>query len=238
MDYAGFTRPVWQWLHEGDDLGRSFFGSPSSTPSLPASAVVATMREVHAEMPWRSQAASSLHLDSHDVARFRTAVGGGGSGGISTAGRERHLAGVALQMALPGVPTVFAGDEIGLTGVDGEHARTPFPWHRRDDWDEPTLRAYRAWTALRRGCLALRSGGLRWVFAGVDAMTFLREHPDERVLVHVARADHPPVVLPLRALGITGEADVRVLLGSPARVADGELQLPAHGPAASAYVLG
>ena len=238
MDYAGFTRPVWQWLHEGDDLGRSFFGSPSSTPTLPASAVVATMREVHAEMPWRSQVASSLHLDSHDVARFRTAVGGGGSGDISTAGRERHLAGLALQMALPGVPTVFAGDEIGLTGVDGEHSRTPFPWHRREEWDAPTLEAYRAWTALRRGCVALRKGGLRWVSAGVDAMAFLREHADERVLVHVARADHPPVALPLRALGITGEADVRVLHGSPARVADGELVLPAHGPAASAYVLG
>jgi alpha-glucosidase len=238
MDYAGFTRPVWTWLSDGDDLGRSFFGAPAATPSLPASSVVATMREVHAEMPWRAQAASSLHLDSHDVARFRTAVGGGGSGGISPEGRDRHLAGLALQMSLPGVPTVFAGDEIGLTGVDGEHARTPFPWHRREDWDEPTLQAYRTWTALRRDRVALRRGGLRWVFAGDDAMTFLREHPDERVLVHVARADHPPVALPLRALGISGEADVRLLSGSPARVVDGELLLPAHGPAASAYALG
>jgi alpha-glucosidase len=141
-------------------------------------------------------------------------------------------------MTLPGVPTVFAGDELGLTGVDGEHARTPFPWHRREDWDEPTLQAYRSWTALRRGSVALRRGGLRWVFAGDDAMTFLREHRDERVLVHVSRADHPPVVLPLRALGIAGQADLRLLSGSAAEVADGELRLPAHGPAASAYVLG
>ena len=202
MDYAGFTRPVWTWLHEGDALGRSFFGQPATTPVLPASAVVATMREVHAAMPWRSQAASSLHLDSHDVPRFRTVVGGGGSGGVSAAGRDRHLAGLALQMALPGVPTVFAGDEIGLTGVDGEHARTPFPWHRRDEWDEPTLQAYRAWTALRRDHVALRRGGLRWVHAGDDAMTFLREHADERVLVHVARAPHDQLALPLRALGV------------------------------------
>jgi alpha-glucosidase len=189
-------------------------------------------------MPWRSQVASSLHLDSHDVARFRTAVGGGGSGGISSAGRERHLAGLALQMALPGVPTVFAGDEIGLTGVDGEHSRTPFPWHRRDEWDEQTLAAYRAWTSLRRDSVALRRGGLRWVHAGQDALTFLREHPDQRVLVHVARAAHPPVALPLRALGIAGERHVRVLHGAPARVSGDELLLPGGGPAASAYVLG
>ena len=238
MDYAGFTRPVWTWLHQGDDLRRSFFGQPASTPTLPASAVVATMREVHAAMPWRAQAASSSHLDSHDVPRFRTVVGGGGSGGISAAGRERHLAGLALQMSLPGVPTVFAGDELGLTAVDGEHARTPFPWHRRDDWDEPTLLAYRAWTALRREHVALRRGGLRWVHASEDAMTFLREHPDERVLVHVARAAHAAVALPLRALGVSGEDDVRVLHGSAARVSEGELLLPPDGPAASAYVLG
>ena len=238
MDYAGFTRPVWQWLHEGDALGRSFFGAPSSTPTLPAHAVVATMREVHAQMPWRSQVASSLHLDSHDVARFRTAVGGGGSGGISSAGRERHLAGLALQMALPGVPTVFAGDEIGLTGVDGEHSRTPFPWHRRGEWDAQTLAAYRTWTALRRECVALRRGGLRWVHAGQDALTFLREHPDQRVLVHVARAAHPPVTLPLRALGVAGEQQVRVLHGAPAQASGDLLLLPAGGPAASAYVLG
>jgi alpha-glucosidase len=196
------------------------------------------MREVHAAMPWRAQLASSLHLDSHDVPRFRTVVGGGGSGGISAGGRERHLAGLALQMSLPGVPTVFAGDELGLTGVDGEHARTPFPWHRRDDWDEPTLLAYRAWTALRRDHVALRRGGLRWVHASEDAMTFLREHPDERVLVHIARAPHAEVALPLRALGVAGEDGVRVLHGAAARVSGGELLLPPDGPAASAYVLG
>ncbi len=238
MDYAGFTRPVWTWLTDGDALGRGFFGQPAQTPRLPASSVVATMREVHATMPWRSQLASSLHLDSHDVPRFRTAVGGGGSGWITAAGRERHLAGLALQMSLPGVPTVFAGDELGLTGVDGEHARTPFPWHRRDEWDEPTLLAYRAWTALRHDHVALRRGGLRWVHAGDDALTFLREHPDERVLVHVARADHPPVALPLRALGVAGEDGVRLLHGAAARVVGDELLLPGDGPAASAYALG
>ena len=96
----------------------------------------------------------------------------------------------------------------------------------------------RTWTALRREHVALRRGGLRWVHAGEDAMTFLREHPDERVLVHVARAPHAAVALPLRALGVSGEDDVRVLHGSAARVSGGELLLPPDGPAASAYALG
>ena len=195
------------------------------------------MREVHAQMPWRAQAASTLHLDSHDVPRFRTLVGGGGSGGVSAGGRERHLVGVALQLSLPGVPTVFAGDEIGLTGVDGEHSRTPFPWDRPDSWDEPTLAAYRAWTALRREHVALRRGGLRWVHAGEDSMTFLREHPQERVLVHLARDDHPPVRLPLAALGLASADQLRPLAGSAVAGMGDDVQLPSGGPAAHAYRL-
>jgi alpha-glucosidase len=193
MDYAGFTGPVCTWLTHSPDLVFGF-GRPVATPSLPAHAVVATMREVHGAMPWRAQGASSLHLDSHDVPRFRTVVGGGSSGGVSAAGRERHLVGLAMQLTMPGVPTLFAGDELGLTGVDGEHARTPFPWDRPESWDAPTLEAFRSWIALRRTHVALRRGGLRWVHAGEDSMTFLREHPDERVLVHLARADQDPLV--------------------------------------------
>ncbi len=238
MDYAGFTRPVWTWLSAGEDLGQGFFGQPVLTPSLPGTSVVAAMREVHAEMPWRAQAASTLHLDSHDVARFRTAVGGGGSGTVSEVGRDRHLVGLALQTTLPGVPAVFAGDEIGLTGVDGEHARTPMPWHRRGEWDDETVQAYRRWIALRRNHIALRHGGLRWVHVAEDSMTFLREHAAERLLVHVARAEHEAVCLPLVALGLTSADGVDVLQGDPAPSHDDRvLRLPTSGPAAHAYLL-
>jgi alpha-glucosidase len=237
MDYAGFTGPALNWLTTGDLVGFSF-GRPAATPSLPGHAVVATMREVHAEMSWRAQAASTLHLDSHDVPRFRTLVGGGGSGGVSAAGRERHLVGLALQLSLPGVPALFAGDEIGLTGVDGEHARTPFPWDRPESWDAPTLEAYRSWIGLRREHVALRRGGLRWVHAGEDSMTFLREHPEERVLVHLARADHPPLRLPLAALGLTVLDQLRPLTGSAVGGSRDVVELPAGGPSAHAYRLG
>ncbi|MGO7984228.1 hypothetical protein ACC691_41085, partial [Rhizobium johnstonii] len=33
-----------------------------------------------------------------------------------------------LAVTLPGIPVVFAGDEFGLTGEDGEASRTPMPW--------------------------------------------------------------------------------------------------------------
>ena len=165
-------------------------------------------------------------------------MGGGGSGGVSAEGRDRHLVGLALQLTLPGVPALFAGDEIGLTGVDGEHARTPFPWDRPESWDAPTLEAYRSWIALRRGSVALRRGGLRWVQAGEDSMTFLREHPKERVLIHLARTDHPPVQLPLAGLGLTSLDELRRLAGVAVGGTGDVVELPSCGPAAHAYRLG
>jgi alpha-glucosidase len=246
MDYSGFTRPVWAWLNGGGpggpgvEHGLTFLGLPVGIPVLPGTAVVATMREVHARMPWRSWAASTTHLDTHDTPRFRTVTGGGTTGWVDAAGtgRDRHLVGLALQLTMPGVPTVFMGDELGLTGLDGEHARTPFPWGRPREWDTATFDAYVTWVGLRREQVALRRGGLRWVDVGADSMTYLREHPEQRVLVHVARDDHAGVRIPLRALGIRDLGQLDTLVGqAPTDGGDGTVALPRGGPAAHAYLL-
>ncbi|ROR93265.1 alpha-glucosidase [Salana multivorans] len=191
MDYAGASMPLWWWLAAPG--ARPHATVPLPIDPLPARDVVATMREVHARYPWAAVTASTVHLDSHDTARFRTLAGGGEHGGVddgssdSGLARARHLLGAGLQLTLPGVPALFAGDELGLTATTGEHARTPIPWDARETWDAATLDAYRELVALRREHPALRRGGLRWLSAGVDHLTFVREHPAGRVLVHAVR---------------------------------------------------
>lgn len=241
MDYQGFTRPLWVWLGGGaregvdDDAvphGLDFLGLPIDIPVLPGTSAVATMRDVHSRMPWAAQAASTLHLDSHDTPRFRTVAGGGSDGWVDDdgRGRTRHLLGLALQMTMPGVPSVFAGDELGLTGSNGEHARTPMPWDT-GVWDAATWEAYRTWVALRRDHVALRRGGLRWVGAGEDFMTFLREHPDERLLVHVVRpsvrADAPPVDVRIPASSLGRDATPETLAGEDLAIEGDDVVLPA-----------
>lgn len=248
MDYTGFTRPLWCWLNGGSPghelvptglaHGLDFLGLPVDIPVLGGESVHATMREFHAAMPWRSVVGSTLHLDSHDTPRFRTVAGGGGTGWIDSEGRgrERHLVGLGLQMTMPGIPMVFMGDELGLTGLDGEHSRTPFPWTRRAEWDDATLEEYRRWIALRREHVALRHGGLRWLHVDDDSLTFVREHPEETVLVHVNRQESAPVVLPLTALG-RPDARLEVLAGEACEVGASGLVLPGAGPATHVAVL-
>jgi alpha-glucosidase len=183
------------------------------------------MREFTAAVPWRAKAASMALLGSHDTARFRTVVGGD---------RERHGVGAVLLFTAPDVPMVFAGDEIGLAGRLGEDARRPMPWHAPQDWDEETLDRYARLARLRRSSEALTRGGLRWVDASPDSLTYLREAPGERLLVHVSRAAHRAVRLPVRRLGA---AAAETLEGADAVVVGGALVLPSAGPAAHVWRL-
>jgi alpha-glucosidase len=230
MNYAGFTRPVWTWLADhrpGAVAGDRFLGVPTGygVPSLPGRAVVAAIREATATMPWRALVAGMNALDTHDTARFITIVGGD---------LDRYAAGLTLLFTMPGAPMVFAGAETGIGGADGELARFPIPWDRPADWIPEVLGLHEELAALRRGSVALRRGGLRWLAAEEHALVFEREAPDgsERIVVLVSRAPHPPVILP----GWWFE-DATPLFGTqlPARSAEGAWRLPAGGPAAHVW---
>ena len=193
MNYAGFTRQVWCWLR-APEFRETFMGLPVEVPVVTGEQAVASLRAFHARIPWRSLLTSWNILGSHDTARIRTVVGT----------HERQVAALGLAVGLPGVPMVFAGDEIGATGWWGEDARTPFPWHDETKWDFDTLAAYRSLLTLRRDLVALAEGGLRWLHVGTDAIAFIREHPEQSVLVAVARNQAEPIRISLNELRGTG----------------------------------
>ena len=217
MNYAGFTRPVWSWLRSDDLALPDFLGVPGGVPRRPGSDVVATMRAFAARMSWRSLTNSWTMLGSHDTARILSVVGD----------RLRVEVALGLLMTLPGVPMIFAGDEIGLAGLNGEDARRPMPWHRPDEWDHLTLERYRALIAVRRDSEALRRGGLRWAHVDGDAIAFLRETESERVMVLARRAPGEPV----RIMGVAAATAESVYGGATAHCGqDGSVLLPGDGP--------
>jgi alpha-glucosidase len=222
MNYLAFTRPVWCWLRDPTDDHIKYLGDPLPVPRFGGAATARSITEVLAGQPWRSSVSGFNLLGSHDTSRFRSVCGSAG----------RQLAGAGLLFTFPGVPMVFAGDEVGLTGLDGDGARHPMPWESAQ-WDDDVLDGYRALGDLRRSSRALRHGGLRWVHADDDVLVYLRESTDERLLVQVSRADHSPIVLAHGVLD--GELGGR-RYGPADATRDGDaVVLPTVGPAAHVW---
>ncbi|GAA1219138.1 alpha-amylase family glycosyl hydrolase [Rhodoglobus aureus] len=207
MTYPSFTRPVWGWLTEPGDTSHVtadgsidpeawFFGQPiGGIPNYSARDFAEMTVRFTANIPWRIRVGNMNPLNTHDTARFRT-----------HAPAENMPLALALSVTLPGVPVVFAGDEFGLSGDDGEMSRTPIPWgSETDSTVAPTLELYRELIALRRSVPTLSHGGLRWLHVADDALVFVREDVDATVLVVAARSPLT-VTLPPNALAATGLA--------------------------------
>ncbi len=230
MNYSGFSWPIWSWLRDPASPARPF-GRPVPVPVRPAETVLRALREWRGRLGWRASAWSWNVLGSHDSARVRTLVGSPAA----------HRVAAGLQFTLPGVPMVFAGDELGLEGVTGEDARRPMPWHDESRWDRATLATYGDLARLRRAEVALRRGSLRWVHADGDTLAYLREHPEGSLLVVARRAAGAELNLPAEALGLAEGDGLALLLatepGLPQRlpVGGGTLTLPADGPVLSAW---
>ncbi|WP_209717664.1 glycoside hydrolase family 13 protein [Marmoricola sp. OAE513] len=200
MNYYGFSFPVWEWLRDPRRPTPSF-GLPVDLPRRGGAAMVAAMQAFTASFGWRATQASWNILGSHDSPRIRTITG---------SAALHHLAAV-LQFTLPGVPMIFAGDELGLEGVNGEDSRRTMPWGDEIAFKTRTRDVYRALAALRREHVALTRGSLRWAHVAEDEVAFLREHESGTLLVQVRRTpgeftELPGIVLEehLFGLGETG----------------------------------
>lgn len=176
MNYYGFSFPVWEWLRDPRRPTPSF-GLPVDLPRRDGAAMVTAMQAFTASFGWRATATSWNILGSHDSPRIRTITGSAGL---------HHLAAV-LQFTLPGVPMVFAGDELGLEGTDGEDSRRTMPWDDPAAFANPTRALYATLAGLRREHAALTAGSLQWVHVASDEVAFLREHADGTLLVQVRR---------------------------------------------------
>lgn len=174
MNYAGVQRPVLSWLGSHD--ARAALMPGPGLPRRDGIGMAAAIDAARAAVPWQVVLGSMSLLGSHDTSRWHSMA----------ADRDAAFAGLGLLLTLPGAPTLFAGDEVGLTGVGNEGARQPMPWGGAS-WDESVLSTYRRWIRFRSSSSALAHGGFRWVHRGVDDVAFLRESLDERLLVWATR---------------------------------------------------
>ena len=204
MNYQGFMRPFWNWMNRNPQITGGFQGLPFAMPKITGKQLVASMNQFSASIPWRSLVSSMTFLDTHDTARFRSVVLGD---------KSAHEAAIAMSLAYPGVPSIFAGDELGLEGIFGEDARRTIDWENSHNWDKQFLNAIKGLIRIRREHDAFSNGGLRWVAIEDEYLAFLRESKKESILFFISRG---PVKAKIN-LADLGLSIVRTLAGETAQ---------------------
>ncbi len=136
-------------------------------------------------------------LDSHDTPRFLTLCRGD---------RAAYRLAVLLQATLPGAPSIYYGDEVGLEGDNDPDCRRAFPWDGAARDDE--LHAFvRAALAARRALPALRADGVRVLGTVGAAIAYERTGAGEHVIVGVNAGDDPAeVALDAMSAAVAGGA--------------------------------
>jgi cyclomaltodextrinase len=141
-------------------------------------------------------------LSSHDVERIKTMLEGYLPDHYSQKHKEdlvdRQVRALSLWLyAFPGVPSLYYGDEAGLTGGADPDNRKPYPWERED---QDLLSWYKKIGEWRRDHQALRTGNWksfafhgdvygfeRWITNEIDA--FGEKAPDEQI-VYLMNRNH------------------------------------------------
>lgn len=143
--------------------------------------------------------AGSLNLiGSHDRARILTVLGEGACpeeekeeyrlppDRLEKAKRRLELA-WAVQMAMPGAPCLYYGDEAGMQGFDDPWNRGTFPWGKEDG---ELTRRFRALARLRGETPAFLRGDVKLSAAGEDVLRVTRSLNGESVTMTVDRAEN------------------------------------------------
>jgi len=192
MNYDGFMDPVsffltgmekhsdwWDPYREGN--GEVFFGE---------------LRTGSARFPAESLQASMLQLSNHDHSRFLTRTNRQ-VGRLLSRGPEAASHGVSpavfkegtvMLFTLPGAPTIYYGDEAGLTGWTDPDSRRPYPWGK-EDFD--LLSFHHEMIRIHKSYSCLRTGSFLELFADRDRIAYGRFDARSAVLVLINHSSDP-----------------------------------------------
>ncbi|HEX9017535.1 MAG TPA: alpha-amylase family glycosyl hydrolase [Anaerolineaceae bacterium] len=149
-------------------------GFADSGHTLKPSEFAARLSSIREDYPDAAYYSLMNLLDSHDTERLRWTLT---PGSATTADKEQNAANVSagkqrqqlaslIQFTVPGAPTVYYGDEVGMTGGDDPDDRRTFPWPDLGGQPDYTmLNHYVALTQMRKANKPLTDGDLHMLLA-------------------------------------------------------------------------
>lgn len=148
------------------------------------------------------------HIGTHDTERAITRLAGESAEGKDRAWQHSHnqlsdydyLKGISMmklasliQYTLPGVPSLYYGDEAGMQGMKDPFNRACFPW---DNINKELYKWYKRLGEIRRGCKAFKEGSFEPLYAADGAIAYVRRSEENSVLTAVNNSEqeiHIPV---------------------------------------------
>ncbi|MDD5090710.1 MAG: alpha-amylase family glycosyl hydrolase [Candidatus Wallbacteria bacterium] len=222
MNYQGFYFPLIRWLGERCDF-RSDQGSMNPEVRFTGEQVMRQMSDFLAAIPWRKALRMYNLLGCHDRPRIMSVL----SGNIL-----RLKSAMIMLFSYVGVPAVYYGDEIGMTGKGDPDCRRCMDWDE-SRWDADLNSLYRKLIRLRRSSAVLAGGGIKWLSASEDAISFARIS-DSEAMVAVAFRSPQRVKLSLRQIGINRGKAVSQLTGEVRKISGGQMEA---GPQPDLYLI-
>ena len=216
MNYNAFMEPV-TWFFTGmekhsDEKRSDLLGNTG--------AFLDSMRYHMSRFQYPSLLVSMNELSNHDHSRFLTrtnqTVGRTASLGPEAADRNVNMgvmrAAVMLQMTWPGAPTIYYGDEAGVTGWTDPDNRRTYPWGHED---KELIEYHRQLIRIHKEHEALLTGSLVYLEGAYKVICYGRFNEQEKMVVLINGSfDEARVRVPVWEAGVTAEEDLRQIIMS------------------------
>lgn len=219
MNYFGFTNPIGYWLNQFEVNQHAEPRNIKSSAAWPTQALVDSWQVSRSAVPWVIARQQFNLLGSHDIPRIINTV---------RHDKAKNRLAVAFLMTYVGVPCIYYGDEIGMSGKDALEARNCMVWDS-NQWDLELRAFYQALIKLRRASPALMDGGFQILLAEENVLAYLRDTDEEQIIVIGNRgpAERPAGLLPVQLAAIPdGTVFREIFSGQVSRVINGNLPLP------------
>ncbi len=88
-----------------------------------------------------------------------------------------------FNLTIPGIPTIYYGDEIGMPGANDPDNRRMMKFGELNKYEEQTLNTVTKWIHMRRELLPLQYGTFKPLLADKDIYVFARQYAETTVVV-------------------------------------------------------